>query len=49
LKKWQISHFEKKEYDGKELAIMNGNFIVFREVCGVAVYNPDAHCILELS
>ena len=49
LKKWQISNFERKEYDGKELAIMNGNFTVFREVCGVAVYNPDAHCILELS
>jgi hypothetical protein len=48
LKKWQISNFEKKEYDGKELAIMNGNFIVFREVCGVAVYNPDAHAIIEL-
>jgi hypothetical protein len=49
LKKWQISNFEKKEYDGKELAIMNGNFTVFREVCGVAVYNPDAHCILSLA
>jgi hypothetical protein len=48
LKKWQISNFEKKEYDGKELAIMNGNFTVFREVCGVAVYNPDAHCILSI-
>ena len=48
LKKWQISNFERKEYDGKELAIMNGNFTVFREVCGVAVYNPDAHCIMEL-
>ena len=48
LKKWQISNFERKEYDGKELAIMNGNFTVFREVCGVAVYNPGAHCILEL-
>lgn len=47
LKKWQISNFERKEYDGKELAIMNGNFTVFREVCGVAVYNPDAHRILE--
>lgn len=49
LKKWQISNFERKEYDGKELAIMNGNFTVFREVCGVAVYNPDAHCILNLA
>lgn len=49
LKKWQISNFERKEYDGKELAIMNGNFTVFREVCGVAVYNPDAHCILSLA
>ena len=49
LKKWQISNFERKEYDGKELAIMNGNFTVFREVCGVAVYNPGAHCILDLS
>ena len=48
LKKWQISNFERKEYDGKELAIMNGNFTVFREVCGVAVYNPDAHYILTL-
>ena len=49
LKKWQISNFERKEYDGKELAIMNGNFTVFREVCGVAVYNPDAHCILSFA
>lgn len=49
LKKWQISNFERKEYDGKELAIMNGKFTVFTEVCGVAVYNPDAHAIIELS
>lgn len=49
LKKWQISNFERKEYDGKELAIMNGNFTVFREVCGVAVYNPDAHCTLAFT
>lgn len=49
LKKWQISNFERKEYDGKELAIMNGNFTVFREVCGVAVYNPDAHCTLAFA
>lgn len=48
LKKWQISNFERKEYDGKELAIMNGKFTVFTEVCGVAVYNPDAHAIIEL-
>ena len=48
LKKWQISNFERKEYDGKELAIMNGKFTVFTEVCGVAVYNPDAHAIINL-
>lgn len=48
IKKWQLQNFEKKEYNGKDLAIMNGEFIVCSEVCGVAVYNPDAHCILNL-
>jgi hypothetical protein len=47
IKKWQIANFERKQYDGKELAIMNGKFTVFSEVCGVAVYNPDAHAIVE--
>ena len=47
LKKWQIANFERKQYDGKELAIMNGKFTVFSEVCGVSVYNPDAHAIVE--
>lgn len=49
LKKWQVSNFERTEYNGKELAIMNGKFTVFSEVCGVAVYNPDAHCILDIA
>jgi hypothetical protein len=48
LKKWQLSNFERKEYDGKELAIMNGNFTVCSEVCGVAVYNPDVHAVIKL-
>lgn len=48
LKKWQLSNFERKEYNGKDLAIMNGNFTVCSEVCGVAVYNPDAHAIVKL-
>lgn len=48
LKKWQLSNFERKEYDGKELAIMNGNFTVCSEVCGVAVYNPDVHAVVKL-
>lgn len=46
LKKWQVSNFERKEYDGKELAIMNGKFVVCSEACGVALYNPDAHAIV---
>lgn len=49
LKKWQLTNFERQQVDAKALTIMNGDITIFTEASGVAVYNPDAHCIVTVS
>lgn len=49
LRKWQIQSFQAKGYDGEELMIMKGEMKVFSEVFGVSVYNPDVHCVINLT
>lgn len=48
LRKYQIENLSKQNYNGRELAIVNGDIVVFNESAGVAVLNPDAHCIVEV-
>lgn len=49
IKKWQLTNFERQQVDAKALTIMNGDITIFTEASGVAVYNPDAHCIVTVS
>lgn len=49
LRKWQLQAFKATPYDGEKLMLMKGDLKVFSEVFGVAVYNPDVHCIIELA
>ena len=49
LRKYQIENFSKKNYNGRELAIVNGDIVVFNESAGVAVLNPNAHCIVTVA
>ena len=49
LRKYQIENLSKQNYNGRELAIVNGDIVVFNEAAGVAVLNPKAHCIVTVS
>ena len=49
LRKYQIENLSKQNYNGRELAIVNGDIVVFNESAGVAVLNPNAHCIVTVS
>ena len=49
LRKYQIENMSKQNYNGRELAIVNGDIVVFNESAGVAVLNPNAHCIVTVS
>lgn len=49
LRKYQIENLTKQNYNGRELAIVNGDIVVFNESAGVAVLNPDVHCIVTVS
>lgn len=49
IKKWQLTNFERQQVDAKALTIMNGDITIFTEASGVAVYNPDAHCIVDVA
>lgn len=49
LRKYQIENLSKQNYNGRELAIVNGDIVVFNESAGVAVLNPDAHCIVTVA
>lgn len=48
LRKYQIENLSKQNYNGRELAIVNGDIVVFNESAGVAVLNPNAHCIVTV-
>lgn len=49
LRKYQVENMSKQNYNGRELAIVNGDIVVFNESAGVAVLNPEAHCIVTVS
>lgn len=49
LRKYQIENLSKQNYNGRELAIVNGDIVVFNEAAGVAVLNPNAHCIVTVA
>ena len=49
LRKYQIENLSKQNYNGRELAIVNGDIVVFNESAGVAVLNPNAHCIVTVA
>jgi hypothetical protein len=49
LRKYQIENLSKTNYNGRELAIVNGDIVVFNESAGVAVLNPNAHCIVTVT
>lgn len=49
LRKYQIENLSKQSYNGRELAIVNGDIVVFNESAGVAVLNPNAHCIVTVA
>ncbi len=49
LRKYQIENLTKQNYNGRELAIVNGDIVVFNESAGVAVLNPNAHCIVTVA
>lgn len=49
LRMKRVQGFERNEVDGKAHLITNGDIIVFSEAAGLAVYNPDVHCIVTVS
>ena len=49
IRKYQIENLSKQNYNGRELAIVNGDIVVFNESAGVAVLNPNAHCIVKVA
>lgn len=48
LRKYQIENFSKENHNGRELLVTNGEIVVFNESAGVAVLNPNAHCIVTV-
>lgn len=48
LRMKRVNAFERHEVDGKEHLITNGTLVVFSEAAGLAVYNPDVHCIVTV-
>lgn len=49
LKMKRVKGFERNQVDGREHLITNGEIVVFSEAVGLAVYNPDVHCIVTVS
>ena len=49
LRMKRVQAFDRHEVDGKEHLITNGTLVVFSEAAGLAVYNPDVHCIVTVS
>jgi len=49
LKMKRVKGFERNQVDGREHLITNGDIVVFSETVGLAVYNPDVHCIVTVS
>lgn len=49
LKMKRVQAFDRNEVNGKEHLITNGTIVVFSEAAGLAVYNPDVHCIVTVS
>jgi hypothetical protein len=45
----RVQGFERNQVDGKAHLITNGDIVVFSEAAGLAVYNPDVHCIVTVS
>ena len=48
LRMKRVQAFDRHEVDGKEHLITNGTLVVFSEAAGLAVYNPDVHCIVTV-
>ena len=48
LRMKRVNSFERNEVDGKAHLITNGTIVVFQEAAGLAVYNPDVHCIVTV-
>jgi hypothetical protein len=49
LRMKRVQGFERNQVDGKAHLITNGDIVVFSEAAGLAVYNPDVHCIVTVS
>lgn len=49
IKMKRVQGFERNQVNGKEHLITNGDIVVFSEAVGLAVYNPDVHCIVTVS
>lgn len=49
LKMKRVQAFDRNEVNGKEHLITNGTIVVFSEAAGLAVYNPDVHCVVTVS
>lgn len=49
LRKYQIENLTKDNHNGREKLVVNGDIVVFNESAGVAVLNPNAHCIVTVA
>ena len=49
LRMKRVQGFERNQVDGKAHLITNGDIVVFSEAAGLAVYNPDVHCIVTVA
>ena len=49
LRMKRVETFSKDVKNGKDLLITNGTIVIFKETVGLAVYNPDVHCIVTVS
>lgn len=48
IKKKEVLPFERQQVNGKEHLIVNGDIVIFSETYGLAVYNTQAHAVVEV-